>query len=486
MRHILGEIDILGMQVPEDVRDRYHSDLKQALDAWMETPTDEATAAWVFWFLFDLWNKRVVDDREGVELVHLDAIETLLYKRLRNEMAEGAEYARTDTCYQYAAMSLVYLLDALDQPWAERTCELRDRVRQLAQAGVHAKEDSHEREELAGAYQALMAATRLQLYEAAARDRRFEDALEHLAVAAAGGHLLGRYPWVLGHADPLLAMSAFESLWDNKQDVRDWDKLGSICDLVRMAYDSFIASHDFEEEAVVWKGEEMATREFWRYAQGLCTSQMSISEYRKLRQKDLEHESEKRLATYFFRDTWSTLPQHIRERLTSVDCILFSEERLDMGGVIENLWSLSKTLIRSILWDPFVHRREAESWHAKQTEKAELWFATRVKSLAERDHEPTAKDFWDMSQLDSFQRFLRRVYPGADVGFLMQELPQAFQYLNDKRTPIAHRGERSTTVTRDDVMPLYERFMGVDCHGVLPHLARLLVETQGNTKPSSH
>ena len=67
----------------------------------------------------------------------------------------------------------------------------------------------------------------------------------------------------------------------------------------------------------------------------------------------------------------------------------------------------------------------------------------------------------------------------------MKDLPQAFEDLNDKRTPIAHRGERSTTVTRDDVMPLYEKFMGVNCLGVLPQLARLFEETQGNTKPAS-
>ena len=486
MRHILGEIDLLGEFVPSAICDRYHDDLCLALDEWMAKPDDEATAAWVFWFLFDAWNKYVVDDVQVSQLSNLDAVESLLHKRLRSEVGDRVAHVTTGICYQYAAMSLVYLLDAMDETWSERACELRDGVARLQTAGILPAEGRGLEDELSKARDGLRVATHLQLFDAAVRDRRFEDAMTSLKWLALWGHLFERYRWALDHIDPASAVAAFEGLWDSKPTVRGWSKLGTTCALLRMGYDNVLSLRDYEDEpSVLWKEEELEVREFWRYAEVLCASQMSPSEYRTLRQEDLGHASERRLKTYFFRDTWAGLPRHIQDRLVAIDFVLFSDERQDMGGVVESLWGVAKELIHSVLWDPFVLQREAESWRARQTERAEVQFAMRVEELAGTNREPTAKDFWNMVRLQSFRRFVLGVYGSADVDFLEQRLPKDFQALNESRNAVAHRKGSGTAITREEVLSLYARFMGVDCDGVLPRLARLLVRHQQGTKKIS-
>lgn len=479
MEHLPGEVDVWELMLPDPIRTT-HNDIVQALDSWIADPSDVRSAAWVFWYVFDAWNKRILDAKHEVQSAHLDSIETVLRATVRHQIAEGEQHATARICYLYCVMSLIYKLDALGQPWAERTCELREQAKLVLATGI--KSDCNDTSRLANSLTGLRMAIYLQLYDRAIHDGRNQEALNYATWLSFEPVLMeeGTYRVFLAHINCQSAVNAFERLWNNREDVRDWGQLGSSCYLIHGGYDwsrfeilELLPFADVLDVEVDWKGEDMPLLEFWRFAQGLCASQMSPSQFHAFITEERRHEAEKRLSTYFFRDTWEKTPEDIRLKLLAIDQPFFSYEQADLSGVVEGIWGLTKSLIRSLFWDPFVEQRESQGWHAVHTEQKEISFAGRVRELTRLDREPVAADFWCMARLKSFQKFLARRLDASDQEFVKTQLFRAYQGLNDKRKPVVHPLE-SRAYRRDDVIELYDEFIGVNRQGILPRLVAIL------------
>ena len=203
--------------------------------------------------------------------------------------------------------------------------------------------------------------------------------------------------------------------------------------------------------------------QFWHKAEAWAMSQLSPSEYRKMREDDEKHAAETRLKNYFFGNAWSYLPDRAQERLINADLIWDSPQRVSRESVLNDLLRAAEEMCERFIFQQFMNEKKTASQilsiEAKVAEN-ELRSSLNVN------------DFIALCELPSLRDVLtERKLNDEEVEFLTQTLPTVLRQLNTARGDAEHEiGASAPAMLVDSA---YRLFLGIGRPGVLPQLARI-------------
>ena len=272
------------------------------------------------------------------------------------------------------------------------------------------------------------------------------------------------------------AVSTFQAIRSGSESVEDWTQVsrdcGAVSDLPIHTWDfselkgngddrliavstsgSEIAFDQLRDDLIVLNAEITDERrgtvtwgEFWYGAKQWASAQLSPSEYRMMRVADLTDAAERRLDRYFFRGTWSCLPERAQERLISADVSWNSRQRVSLESILNDLLRAVEEMCYSYIAKPI-----------RNTEKAA---SLNVRRYIEVCEDPRFKNFIAQLQLEE-----------NEVRFLTEDLPTAMRQLADARNPAEHVAGRSAPTPT--VETAYRLFLGIGQSGILPEFARI-------------
>ena len=226
--------------------------------------------------------------------------------------------------------------------------------------------------------------------------------------------------------------------------------------------------HDREnlEVELVLDGDRMehSWPDYWNFAKGWATAQLTPNEYRELRRRDEKDASEYRLRRYFFGDTWRNMPEKTRERLIVVDTLWFSESRgLDFGAILNELQVAVESMCYEFIWEPL---RNAEGGRDR------LAFMGRDAELGRDRKSPTLSDYSWACGIPFFKELVQsREIANEERVFLTSKLPSALSYLLNYRNPSQHVHDK--LMRRDEIEPFIRLFLGIGREGIIGRLAEI-------------
>ena len=215
-------------------------------------------------------------------------------------------------------------------------------------------------------------------------------------------------------------------------------------------------------EVVNETGEDLSWREFWYVAREWATAQMSLNEYRKLRDDDEKNSSERRLRTYFFDPFWSELPERAKNRLIAADTLWNAQGRMAWDAVLSNLQTATEEMFLKFVFQPM-------KGGGTTIDQQLLGLIEAIEHS--REHSKILY-FACVCRNPSFAGFLkRRNIETTDIEFLTRGLPGKLDRLRSRRNSAEHATEEPWR--RDEIRPFFHEFMGIGQRGVLPDLARI-------------
>jgi len=212
-------------------------------------------------------------------------------------------------------------------------------------------------------------------------------------------------------------------------------------------------------------GLGLTWREFWLNASTWASDQLSPSEYKKLREEDEKDEAQNRLRSYFFRNTWDTLPEQAKERLINADVNWNSKQRMSREAILNDLLRATESMCSRFIWQPLAN--------SKINSREFLHFLRRDSEIAEnsRRSQPEVRDFIWACEQPFFLEFIKQQSLSDDVAFLREDLPSAMRQLANARGAAEHDTGNSTST--DIIESSYQLFLGIGRKGILPELARI-------------
>lgn len=455
----LPQPDPWEAMVPERIRQQY-SGLEEALCALEANADSEEAAVALFWRVYT-FPKELAPSQDVIERV------ASLEEKRRPQMGPDVEQPwQRVFVYLHVAGCLAVALERKEPVYSERYIENLEGMERWWDWGVHKKVWSFDEDDAFGrSLHALVGQAAIRLFKVRHGEGKQEEALLDLAV----GLSMLKQSGFQGELelDGQTAVDAFEKLYDNPNKV-SWQKMAEWCR-------SIGNSQAFTDNMVNWKGETMQGYDFWIYVEGICKGRLSRTEYIKLRDSDKKRESEQRLRGYFFQDSWEGIPEPLQGDLIVIDKLWLSEEKVNLGSIVENLKLVAEQLLRPLLWERFLPWRDsaAKRGELKEIQK-EILFDTKRVWLEKKCREPSLFHFLEVLRLSSFREFVasHKSLTKEDREFMLSSLGKPLSKLNKIRTPRAHP-HSPRDWRREDLAPLLKDFLGIDCPGILPGLARI-------------
>ncbi len=206
-------------------------------------------------------------------------------------------------------------------------------------------------------------------------------------------------------------------------------------------------------------------REFWLNASAWASTQLSPSEYKRMREQDEKDAAENRLKNYFFRDTWNTLPPQAQERLITADVNWNSKERTSREAILNDLLRATEAMCQAFIWQTLAN--------SKHSSREFLYFLRRDSEIAEnsRRSQPEVRDFIWACEQPFFLEFIEQRNLSDHLAFLTECLPASMNSLTNARGTAEHHTGASTP--NEVIASAYQLFLGIGRSGVLPELARI-------------
>ncbi len=196
-------------------------------------------------------------------------------------------------------------------------------------------------------------------------------------------------------------------------------------------------------------GNQIAWGEFWHSTKAWATSQLSPSEYRKMREDDEKYAAEKRLKNYFLGGSWAVLPERAMERLISADINFNSQQRVSKESILNDLLRVMEEICDQVV-PQLVRGGPMKALDAKR--------ASKVRYYIREFEKPYFRDC-----------ITRHGLRDGDMRFLTEYLPAYLRQLADDRNYGEHAA--GTTVPQERVRSHYSRCLGIGCPGILPQFA---------------
>ena len=197
-----------------------------------------------------------------------------------------------------------------------------------------------------------------------------------------------------------------------------------------------------------------------------ASEQLSLSEYRKMREEEEQGAAERRLRAYFFDSNWSYLPEQARARLINADILFNSRQGVALESLLNDLRVATEEMCFQVIWNP-IDRVKRGSWDILEFRKIKAELGERHPSQF-----PGISEYIRICRGNGYSEFLRSLEIGNDdIRFLTKTLPRKMSQLRSERN-LAEHGI-GTSRPRDAVESFYRGFLGIGQAGVLPELARI-------------
>ena len=263
------------------------------------------------------------------------------------------------------------------------------------------------------------------------------------------------------------AADMFYSLKQSLSPDLDWKQITRNCNGLAFLPEVGLKVFSGVEEYEVIEDEEgafLSWSEFWNYARGWASSQLSPSEYRKMREEDEKDQSERRLRRYFFHDTWAELSCRARNRLINADLHMHSSRDGGRESLLNELRVAIEETCYQVIWEPLADNKRPSSEFLREKAKYEKFHhPPRYPGIAE---------YTRICQQKWYREFLtQQKLDGYDINFLTEDLPYKLSQLKSERNRAEHEIGRSPAA--ESPQSFYRGFLGIDQKGVLPQLVRI-------------
>ncbi len=227
--------------------------------------------------------------------------------------------------------------------------------------------------------------------------------------------------------------------------------------------DEIPAEHIFRSRIMDEDGSQVTWGEFWHSAKTWASSQLSPSEYRKMRRRDEGDAAETRLQKYFFSDNWRDLPERGQERIINADILWTSSQRVNREAILNELQRATEEMCFAFIWYPLTEEEIASEGLLTEIES---------RMAADRRQQPGVGDFIRICDRRFFSDFLkRRSLDEGESQFMSDDLPAAMEQLRTARNSAEHVLGHS--VPSQQIEEFYRKFLGIGRTGILPELVRI-------------
>jgi hypothetical protein len=387
-------------------------------------------------------------------------------------------YANIAACY-------ALLLKERDDLSEDVRDMLEEAWRALHRFGIeHMSAD--DQEEFSRSLCGLVSVVLVELFRVRHIDGNYEEAL-HLfaqALSYASDTLLAAFGeeaiefWRLKYEEyiPIInvnaqeAVDVFENLRTSAK-TRNWRQIAADCRMINLSWgDCLGSSQEFrnpEEVVIDREGQEWQWSSFWEQAWGWVKAKMEPSELLEEMKLAEDEHAEQRLKTYFFHGLWHYLPDRARQSLVEADRVLNSA--IGRREAIPNELRLAtEATLLPMLWHPFTE------WIDNQPHRSlkDLRFIDMQKKLAQKQREPSLANLIEMWKTDAFDQFLGKAFPKEEERSFIANLSQPLIELNRERRK-AERPPSKPASQIVNVVPVFRKFIGIGCEGILPRLAQI-------------
>lgn len=228
-----------------------------------------------------------------------------------------------------------------------------------------------------------------------------------------------------------------------------------------------LGNHERIYDEIDGQGDFANWGEFWRSAATWASAQLGPSEYRRMREQDEKDAAASRLKTYFFRDTWDTLPLQAQKRLITADVNWNSMQQMSREAILNDLRRATEATCYRFIWCPLAN-------DGKKRSLAFLEFRKIEAKIAEHSIRTTPRlyDYRRILQRPFFKEFAEQHNLSRDeTRFLIETLPAMVEQLIPDRDVAEHEIEPLVPLSK--IQSYYEAFLGIGRCGILPELARI-------------
>ena len=259
----------------------------------------------------------------------------------------------------------------------------------------------------------------------------------------------------------------------------DWRGILFECEVIGAKWeaclrDPFDIVRDSEEREWSWEA-------FWVSAHGWAGAKLQPSEFLEQMKRTEDEQARQRLTAYSFDgNLWAALPERARRSLIEAERAWFYSRLGRVEGVANNLRIATEEVLCQLLWEPLC------KWTDSTTLTLTLLdFENIREKVSGSEKPPTLAVFYQgVLRTQALRQFLvSKSFSKEDQDFLLKELPDHLRKLRWRRNRAEH--EIGRRWDRAEVAPLFRTFMGIDCVGVLPRLARMLAEAAKRERGST-
>lgn len=208
---------------------------------------------------------------------------------------------------------------------------------------------------------------------------------------------------------------------------------------------------------------------YWYHALGWAEALLTPSDLRESLQQGEDVAAEKRMRAYFFDDRhWSALPKRAKSSLVNADRDYFAGAMSRKEAVLNELKVATEEILFHGLWTPL------GKWIVENDERRDHGrdFLSLEEGLRRKRHSPTLLHFEKICRMDITARFLaQRGCTKIERSWLSRELPGILEKLRKARDTAEHE---SSSDVHADVSKYFNRYLGIQQHGLLSRLASLL------------
>ena len=235
---------------------------------------------------------------------------------------------------------------------------------------------------------------------------------------------LGGY-FPLLNLEPQEVVNVFEGL-RLRNKAESWRLVAAYCNLLALTTDEVLA----DARILNGDGEEEHWDVYWHRAQGWAEAQLGQNELREYLRQEKEKASETRLKGYFFGEWWDKIQQRAQERLVNVDLLWFSEARIGLEAILNELQVAAETMCHAFIWEPLQQAKGGLDL---------LEFRQKDDDFQTRGWHPTLSNYAWVCRRPFFRAFVQdRGVSEDDQRFLASKLPSALDSLRKSREPAQH------------------------------------------------
>lgn len=314
-------------------------------------------------------------------------------------------------------------------------------------------------------FYAASAMAMTELYRICHIDGKYDEALHWLAAAIQLGTISYEGQAIKLEVNADETAKTFELLQE-AESARDWKQVSLDCYKILVHGDWSIdvehfITHDSDGYIYYWS-------EFWARALGWSRSQLDPDQFRALMKIEERDQAVKRINTYLLKkDMWDMLSQRAQESLINADITWFRGGEKGGESILNAIRITMEEILYKFFWVPLCNWLDI----TPNIDISNMDFENIRAELNESGKKkyPALQQYERMLKTKGFKNYFLSLEPTDTAkNHILKELPDQVKALRKLRRDAEHEPER--VWKRSEIEPVFKRFLGLDCRGVIPKL----------------